>query len=42
MNARDFFADLKGRNVRKVTLVTWLEEQNRGHQIGWGITAVVN
>jgi len=35
MNARDFFAKLKCRNVRKVTLVTSLEEQNEGRQIGW-------
>jgi hypothetical protein len=29
MNARNFFAELKRRNVSEVALTSWLEEQNK-------------
>jgi hypothetical protein len=35
MNARDFFAELKRRNLSKVAFMSRLEEQNKGRQIGW-------
>jgi hypothetical protein len=35
MNARNFFAELKRRNVSEVALMSLLEEQNKRRQIGW-------
>jgi predicted transcriptional regulator len=35
MNASNFFAELKRRNLSKVALMSWLEEQNKGRQVGW-------
>jgi len=35
MNASNFFAALKRRILSKVALMSWLEEQHKGRQIGW-------
>jgi hypothetical protein len=34
MDARSFFAEVKRRNISEVALMSWLEEQNKGRQIG--------
>jgi hypothetical protein len=35
MNARNFFGELKHRNVSESRAMSWLEEQNKGRQVGW-------
>jgi hypothetical protein len=35
MNARNFFAELKHRNVSESRAMNCVEEQNKGRQIGW-------
>jgi hypothetical protein len=34
MTARNFFAEVKRRNISEVALMSWLEEQNKGREIG--------